>query len=109
MTGLVVDGRPIKLEGLAGHPASLGATDLFTEVSLLDLYDPQRLRAPTGPMGPASWEAAARAVHDRVAPRRGEGLVLLTGRVNVADHAGEDRRSARRAAGRAPCPLGAVR
>ena len=81
VTGLVVDGRPIKLEGLADHPASLGATDLFTEVSLLDLYDPQRLRAPTGPMGPASWEAAARAVHDRVAPRRGEGLVLLTGRV----------------------------
>ncbi len=44
VTGLVVDGRPIKLEGLAAHPASLGATDLFAEAAILDLYDPQRLR-----------------------------------------------------------------
>jgi molybdopterin-containing oxidoreductase family iron-sulfur binding subunit len=81
VTGLVVDGRPVKLEGLTAHPASLGATDLFTEVSLLDLYDPQRQRAPAGPAGPASWDVAARAVHDRVAPRRGDGVVLLSGRV----------------------------
>ena len=81
VTGLVVDGRPIKLEGLAAHPASLGATDLFTEVSILDLYDPQRLRAPAGPPGPSSWPAAARAIWERIAPRRGQGTVLLTGRV----------------------------
>ena len=59
VTGLVVDGRPIKLEGLADHPASLGATDLFTEVAILDLYDPQRLKAPMGPDGPTSWPALA--------------------------------------------------
>ncbi|WP_374944141.1 4Fe-4S dicluster domain-containing protein [Sphingomonas sp.] len=81
VTGLVVDGRPIKLEGLAAHPASLGATDLFTEVSILDLYDPQRLRAPAGPPGPSSWPALSRALWERVAPRRGQGFALLTGRV----------------------------
>ena len=81
VTGLVVDERPIKLEGLAAHPASLGATDLFGEVSILDLYDPQRLRAPNGPDGPASWSAAARTIFERVGPRHGAGLALLTGRV----------------------------
>ena len=81
VTGHVVDQRPIKLEGLAAHPASLGATDPFIEVSILDLYDPQRMRAPSGPQGPASWPTLSRALFERVAPRRGQGLVLLTGRV----------------------------
>ena len=81
VTGLVVDSRPVKLEGLAAHPASLGATDLFAEISILDLYDPQRLEAPVSAAGPGSWEMVARAIHERVSPRKGEGLALLTGRV----------------------------
>lgn len=81
VTGLVVDGRPIKLEGLATHPASLGATDVFTESAILDLYDPQRLKAVTGPDGPSSWPALAKALFERAAPRRGTGTVILTGRV----------------------------
>ena len=81
VTGIVVDERPVKLEGLAAHPASLGATDVFTEQSILDLYDPQRLKAPAGPPGPSSWPDAARAIHERIAGRRGVGLALLTGRV----------------------------
>ena len=81
ITGLVVDGRPIKLEGLGLHPASLGATDPFTEVSILDLYDPQRLKSVSDPAGPSSWPAAARAIFERVGGRRGQGLALLTGRV----------------------------
>jgi Fe-S-cluster-containing dehydrogenase component len=81
VTGLVVNERPVKLEGLAAHPASLGATDIFTELAILDLYDPQRLQAVVGPPGPSSWPAAARAIYGRIAQRRGEGLALLTGRV----------------------------
>jgi MoCo/4Fe-4S cofactor protein with predicted Tat translocation signal len=36
------DGRPIKVEGNALHPDSNGGTDVFSQASILDLYDPDR-------------------------------------------------------------------
>jgi MoCo/4Fe-4S cofactor protein with predicted Tat translocation signal len=41
------DGRPIKVEGNPLHPGSLGATDAFTQASVLQMYDPYRLRQIT--------------------------------------------------------------
>ncbi|QQE13129.1 TAT-variant-translocated molybdopterin oxidoreductase [Planctomycetota bacterium] len=38
------DGRPIKIEGNETHPFSLGATDVFAQASVLEQYDPQRMR-----------------------------------------------------------------
>ncbi len=38
------DGRPTKIEGNPRHPSSGGATDVFTQASILNLYDPDRAR-----------------------------------------------------------------
>ncbi|HTB75533.1 MAG TPA: 4Fe-4S dicluster domain-containing protein [Polyangiaceae bacterium] len=57
-TGLVVashEGRPIKAEGNALHPASLGALGTFEQASVLSLYDPARARELTREGLPSTW------------------------------------------------------
>ncbi|MFO0641387.1 MAG: 4Fe-4S dicluster domain-containing protein [Polyangiaceae bacterium] len=47
--GLVVEsheGRPTKVEGNPDHPGSRGKTDAFSQASIFDVYDPDRIRAP---------------------------------------------------------------
>lgn len=75
-------GRPIKLEGNPDHPASLGATDPFTQAALLGLYDPDRSQAPRHLDRPVAWsdfDAAMVALAAQLHAREGEGFRLLTG------------------------------
>jgi MoCo/4Fe-4S cofactor protein with predicted Tat translocation signal len=61
-------GRPTKLEGNPEHPASLGATDLFSQTSVLGLYDPDRSRTVTN-LGDEDLERCGRP-GARSMPRR---------------------------------------
>src|SRR3989454_1067356 len=88
--GLLVktrEGRPIKLEGMKEHPLSRGGLCARGQASLLNLYDPDRLKGPvavdraTGNAKATTWGAldgrVAKALRDT---RQGGGrVVLLTG------------------------------
>src|SRR5262245_56452168 len=74
-------GRPTKLEGNPDHPASLGATDLFGQTSVLGLYDPDRSRTILNRGEVKTWTGfsgavAAIAVAQR--PLNGQSLRILT-------------------------------
>jgi len=83
-TGLLVEsheGHPTKIEGNPGHSASLGATGIFEQAALLDLYDPDRSKTVThaGEISafPPFLAALEIALRDQRA-LRGAGLRVLT-------------------------------
>ncbi len=85
LLGKTVVGRPVKLDGNPEHPASRGASDIFLQAALLDLYDPDRSQSPLRDGEPASWSAfdAAMAANAAELDRRGgDGFRLLTGAVS---------------------------
>ncbi len=51
------EGRPTKIEGNPSHPASVGGTDAWTQASVLDLYDPDRLQAVSHVGRASDWDA----------------------------------------------------
>jgi molybdopterin-containing oxidoreductase family iron-sulfur binding subunit len=83
-TGILVEtheGRPTKIEGNPEHPASLGATDLFTQASILGLYDPDRSQSVTYRGLDRSWPEALSALKknaETLRKRKGAGLRILT-------------------------------
>lgn len=83
-TGLLVEsheGRPTKVEGNPGHPASLGASDPFTQAAILGLYDPDRSQALSFEGEISSWgrfTSAFREIYQEQLAKRGAGLRILT-------------------------------
>jgi MoCo/4Fe-4S cofactor protein with predicted Tat translocation signal len=83
-TGLLAEshmGRPTKVEGNPKHPASLGASDVFAQASVLTLYDPDRSQVimKAGQIG--SWSGflaeVGRAL-DKERGAQGSGIRILT-------------------------------
>ena len=83
-TGVLVEshmGRPTKIEGNLDHPASLGATSIFGQASVLQLYDPDRSQTVTHLGQTRSWDDAATTLRGAMKNHgepHGKGLRLLT-------------------------------
>ncbi len=64
-TGILVrshEGRPVKIEGNPTHPSSLGGVGVYTQATVLDLYDPDRSRTPTRKGIPTDYKIAVEAL-----------------------------------------------
>ncbi|HJW23736.1 MAG TPA: 4Fe-4S dicluster domain-containing protein [Rhodocyclaceae bacterium] len=80
-------GRPTKVEGNPLHPASRGATDVFSQAALLQFWDPDRSQAPWQGGQLASWPEADATLLDwgaALARDGGAGLRILTGTMTSA-------------------------
>jgi MoCo/4Fe-4S cofactor protein with predicted Tat translocation signal len=83
-TGLLVrsnEGRPTKIEGNPDHPASLGATSVFQQAAILNLYDPDRSKAVLNAGEVSTWGLFLGALNSALEAqrsKRGAGLRILT-------------------------------
>jgi MoCo/4Fe-4S cofactor protein with predicted Tat translocation signal len=82
--GLLIEshmGRPTKVEGNPLHPASLGASGIFEQASLLTLYDPDRSQTNKSGRQIASWNSFLTSFQphlDQQQAKQGKGLRILT-------------------------------
>ncbi len=82
--GILVEsqmGRPIKIEGNPDHPASQGATDVFGQAAVLEMYDPDRAQVVLNQGRIRTWgefETALTAAMSTLQSPNGGGLHILT-------------------------------
>jgi MoCo/4Fe-4S cofactor protein with predicted Tat translocation signal len=73
--------RPIKIDGNPDHPYNLGSSDVFTQGSLLDLYDPDRSQRATLRGNAAEWAEFYQNYRERLMAGKangGEGIYFLS-------------------------------
>jgi MoCo/4Fe-4S cofactor protein with predicted Tat translocation signal len=85
--GLLVEsheGRPTHVTGNPDHPSSLGGTDVITQASVLNLYDPDRAQTATYLGEIRAWSDFLKAASDFVGKAKilgGANFRILTGTV----------------------------
>ena len=75
------EGRPTKIEGNPEHPATLGACDIFSQASVLQLYDPDRAQAVSSQGEIRGWGNFFGAFRNALAEQKsknGAGIRILT-------------------------------
>ena len=73
--------RPTKIEGNDQHPASLGGTDIFSQASILGMYDPDRSQTVTYQGDIRSWGSLVEAMRAPLSIQKslqGAGIRILT-------------------------------
>ena len=81
------DGRPIKIEGNDLSTLTKGGTSAQAQASVLDLYDPTRLRHPLQKSGAdykevTKFEAIDKLITEGIASLAGKPIVLLTSTIS---------------------------
>ena len=86
-SGLLVEsheGHPTKIEGNPDHPENRGATSIYDQAAILDLYDPDRAQSVLAAGNISTWGAFLSALNEVLQieqSARGAGLRILTGTV----------------------------
>lgn len=85
------EGRPIKLEGNTQHPVSKGGLCARGQASVLNVYDPQRLRTPVAMKRPGSGSGAGKPGQGDVLSWGGVDTIIGTALDQISDGRGTIR------------------